>query len=354
MARESLRVRPFQPGDAAGVRRVLEATYGEAATPAPAYDWWSFGCPVAVNGGMVAEVDDQIVGVQPMELFPYRDGAVAVTGAMLTGVAVHPDFRRRGVFSALVTACEAEAWRREAAFVTTMPNERSRPGFLKFGYTDLGRRALLVRPVDGMALGGKWMPGLGHLAGAVGSAIQTLVKTIPRTNETSVRKTTTVPAAISTLIARHVRLFPGLLLQRSADWLRWRFLQAPTRQYQLLEAHDHAGQLIGFAAATLDDREKARRYYLMDLFVAEEKYVADLLHALVGLAQNQKAEAVATVVSSPRFAVVLQRAGFWMVPDWLPLKRFYSVARFNPQHSLSPAWRTLAGWYQTLADWDNL
>jgi predicted N-acetyltransferase YhbS len=354
MATENFSIRPFRPGDAAGVREVLAASYGAEATPAPTYDWWSFGCPSAASGFMVAEADGRIAGVQPMEIFACNAGGKNLKGALLTGVAVHPDFRRRGIFSALVKACEAEAWRQGAAFVTTMPNEKSRPGFLKSGYTDLGRRQLLARPVRAAALGGKFIPVLGYLAGAVGGAVQAVVKTIPAASDISIRKVTAIPAEIETLVARHEQLFPGLRLQRGADWLRWRFLESPLRKYHLLEARDASGKLAGFAAVTLDDREKFRACYLMDLFVGEKKYAADFLRALVELARRESAGAVAAVVSSPALAEALGCAGFWAVPDWLPLKRFYSVAKFNPQQPVPAEWQTLAGWYQTLADWDNL
>lgn len=354
MATKPFIVRPFRAGDIAGVRAVLAASYGAEATPAPTYDWWSFGCPAAASGFMVAEAAGRIAGVQPMEIFPFAAGGKNLTGALLTGVAVHPDFRRRGIFSALVKACEQETWRQNAAFVTTMPNEKSRPGFLRAGYIDLGRRQLLVRPLRPATLGGKVIPVLGHLAGAAGGVVQTVLKKIPAMDGLTVRSVNVLAPEIETLAARHEKLFPGLRMQRSADWLRWRFLEAPLRKYHLLELRTAAGELVGFAAATMDDREQFKAWYLMDLFVGEKEFAAPLVRALCALAPAENAEAVAAVVSSPALVATLGRAGFWPVPDWLPLKRFYSVARFNPNQPAPAEWQTLAGWYQTLADWDNL
>jgi len=354
MGTEAFIVRPFLAGDAAGVRAVLAASYGAEATPSPTYDWWSFGCTIAISGFMVAEMAGRIAGVQPMEIFPYADGGNNLTGALLTGVAVHPDCRRRGMFSALVQACEQEAWRQNAAFITTMPNEKSRPGFLKAGYTDLGRRQLLVRPLQPAALGGKLFPVLGHLAGVAGGVAQAVIKKIPVTNGVAVRKVSDFAPEIEMLAARHEQLFPGLRMRRSAEWLRWRFLESPLRKYHLIEARDGKGALVGFAAATMDDLKKFKVCYLMDLFVGEKCHAATLLVALCELARNEKAEAVAAVVSSPALMETLSQAGFWLVPNWLPLKKFYSVARFNPNRPAPARWQKLAGWDQTLADWDNL
>lgn len=347
-------VRPLRAADAAGVRGVLEASYGTKATPAPTYDWWSFGCPVATHGFMVAEADGRMAGVQPMEIFPFADGGKVLKGALLTGAAVHPDFRRRGIFSALVQACEKEAWRQDAAFVTTMPNEKSRPGFLKAGYTDLGQRHLLVRPLKPVTLGGRLFPLLGHLAGMAGGMFQAVAKRVPAVSGLTVRKVNVIAAEIETLAARHEELFPGLRIRRDAEWLRWRFLESPLRKYHLLEARDAGGQFVGFAAATLDDRESFNVCYLMDLLVSEKKFAAPMMVALCELARTENAGAMATVVSSPALVKTFSHSGFWPVPNWLPVKRFHSVARFNPIQSAPANWQTLAGWYQTLADWDNL
>ncbi len=333
-------VRPFQDGDSAGVRAVLESSYGERATPRDRYEWWSFGHSGAKSGFMVAETRDRIVGVQPMGTAAWAEGGRELKGALLTGVAVHPEFRRRGVFSALVAACEQEAWRQGAAFVTTMPNEKSRPGFLKLDYLDLGRRQLLVRPL-------RSLPVLGHLFGAA-------AKSIRSDGRFSFREVNTLSPGLPLLAKKHAELFPGLCVCRSVEWLEWRFLQAPLRRYEFLEAWDEAGRLAGFAVTLMERRHGFDVCYLMDLLVSEQRVLNSLLGALCHQAKSQCADGLAAVVSSKPLATALRGTGFWGVPSWFPVKQFYSVAKFNPRLETPAAWRTLAGWQQTLADWDNL
>jgi GNAT superfamily N-acetyltransferase len=286
---------------------------------------------------MVAEAGGRIVGAQPMGIFPFSDGGRELKGGLLAGLAVHPDFRRRGICAALVKACEDEAWRQDAWFVTTMPNEKSRPRFHKYSYTDLGRRRLLAR-----------------LVGARGRWVQAVAKRIPARSGFVVNEINDLPAGVETLAREHEQLFPGLRISRAPEWLRWRFLQAPLRDYRLLEARENSGRLAGMAVATLDEREGARVCYLMDLLAREQQALAPMLGALCELARKEHAEIVATVVSLPSLADALRRAGMWLAPAWLPVKRFYSVARFNPERNAPARWHALGGWHQTLADWDNL
>lgn len=347
-------VRPYRPSDAPGVRAVLEATYADRATPPRIYDWWSFGCPTASSGFMVAEIDGRLAGVQPMELFDYTDAGQPLRGAMLTGVAVHPEFRRRGVFTSLLGACEREAWKQGAAFVTSMPNERSRPGFLRAGYTDLGRRELLIRPVRPVALGAALIPIAGLLGGVALAATQALAKTPPPPGRFPVREVRQLPPETQDLVRRSETLHAGLRIRRTPDWLTWRYLAAPGRSYRLTEVIRGRDEVAGLAVTVREQRGRLVVSFLMDLLVAVEEVIESLLEAVCVQARNEGAHLVAAVVSGPRLARDLARAGFWTVPSWMPLKRFYSVAKFNPASSHPGHWHTLAGWHQTLADWDNL
>lgn len=348
------RVRPFQGDDAPGVRRVLEATYGGEAMPAEVYDWWSLGCPCASSGFMVAESNGSIVGVQPMEVFEYSDGQKSFKGGMLTGVAVHPEFRRCGIFSALVKTCEQEAWRQGAAFVSTMPNDRSRPGFLKLGYTDLGRRKLLVRLVNPGDMGARSVPFLGRLLGGAAGCIQAALKRISAEAGISLRQVNTIAPEVTELALKHATLFPGLRITRFAEWWRWRFLEAPTRRYRIYEARTSNAELAGLGVCTTGWKGRHKVSYLVDLVVRAEPVVRAIVNRLCEEAARDGSDAVGAVVSSKSLAKTLNRAGLWSVPAWAPIKRFYSVVRFNPASDVPRTWYNLDGWYQTFADWDNL
>ncbi len=351
-------IRLYAPADALGVQEVLRATYGAQAPAQATYEWWAFGCPEATNGAMVAESDGRVVGMQPMEIFAFTDAGMTVKGGVLTGVTVHPDFRRQGIFSALIKACEQEAWRQDAEFVTTMPNERSRPGFHKMGYCDLGRRRFLIRPVDARDFGRK-MAGplsvLGAATGAAFGAVQAVAKRLPRVGESRVSEVRNVDEAIEEIEPIHNSFFPGLRMRRSAAWWRWRYLESPLRRYRLFEARAD-GQLAGVAATIKDERDGVTITYLMDAAVRTVAALQSLVAAVITSAKADGAQAVAAVVSAPAMVRSLRQSGFWVVPLWAPIKLFYSVARFNPaRESQTPAaWRQIENWNQTLGDWDNL
>jgi hypothetical protein len=61
--------------------------------------------------------------------------------------ATHPDFQRRGIFSALTLHAAGELRREGCAFVFNTPNQNSLPGYLKLGWKIVARWGVYVRPI---------------------------------------------------------------------------------------------------------------------------------------------------------------------------------------------------------------
>ncbi|MEI6916409.1 MAG: hypothetical protein WCL39_14835, partial [Armatimonadota bacterium] len=153
---------------------------------------------------------------------------------------------------------------------------------------------------------------------------------------------------------QHATVFPGLRMVRSVEWWRWRFLESPTRLYHILEARTCERVLAGVGVYTIASRGRHKISYLVDLVVSSEQALQAIVHRLCENAAKEECHAVGVVVSSIPLAKALVRAGLWSVPAWMPIKKFYSVVRFNPACDVPQAWHSLRGWYQTLADWDTI
>ena len=316
--------RGYRESDWEGVRALLEVCYGVDEEYAAAYRWWNTRCPVAESGFQVAEQEGRVVGVQPMLVGKWLRPGGEVLGGVLSGVVVHPDCRRRGVFSALVTACEQAAWEMEAGFVVTLPNEKSAPAFRKFGWRDLGDRTLLLRWAGGAVTRGK------------------------------ATEVEAIPPDVDELAARSLAVHSGLWLRRTGAWWRWRF--APSfRRYALAELRDRSGALIGLVSGTVRPSKGVPMGYLVDLVVANDDAVAPLVRTIGRALRGRGALGLAAVVSSLRLTSILQGAGFVRVPSWAPVKRFHTVAIFREGlgvGEMPPP--SVSGWDLTLGDWDNI
>jgi GNAT superfamily N-acetyltransferase len=350
-------IRPYRAKDAADVRSVLTAAYGAAATPVPIFDWWHFGCPEAASGFQVAEINGRVVGVQPMEFFSYERSGCQFIGAMLTGVVVHPEFRGRGLFSRLIEACEKEAWHCGADFVTTMPNDRSRPGFLKLGYREPGRRQLLILPLNVSKLARRavgWAPLAALLWAGLTPALCGTRRWL-RTRATEMEILDHAPEDLDQVSAADGQLFPGLRLARTRAWWDWRYAASP-RPYQMLRLCKARGGTAGLVTTTLEQRRGLDVGYIVDWLACDASRVPILLAGALRQLQSAGAAVAACVVSSGAQVRVLRAAGFWRPPHWVPLKRFFTVFKPAPGMNtvLFQQLSLIDSWHQTLGDWDNL
>ena len=107
-------------------RDVLDRVFGDTIA-APSFERYLARVGGAIAGGASLRIQDRV--------------------AQLSGAATRPEFRRRGVQSALLRHRLAEAARRgcDLAVVTTQPGSKSQENAQKFGFALLYARAVLVR-----------------------------------------------------------------------------------------------------------------------------------------------------------------------------------------------------------------
>jgi GNAT superfamily N-acetyltransferase len=351
-------IRPYNYSDRAGVKGILDASYGTNVIDVLELEKWASGYTDDLSGYLVAEAGNKIIGVQPMMFIPYTDGKAHYLGALLTGVVVHPEFRRRGVFSALVTACEQVAWNRNARFVTTMPNERSRPGFVKLGYANLGERLLLVRAFNPLLA---LVRTLKSRKTKEKLAKPTKVMQYYTGDESQSTKSYNCYVAdqidtnIEIIESQYASLVPGMRIWRNQQWWKWRYSLKVNDKYNILEVRKCSGELAGVAVLRWEVRYKLNVGYLMDLSATDQVSLGYILKAASDYCKK-RASILCSVTSSSLLAKQFEQNGFWTIPFWMSPKRFYSFIKFNPSfiNQTPPEWYTLRGWYQMLGDWDNL
>lgn len=102
--------------------------------------------PFGASPILVAEADGRIVGVRVFMRWNWSMGPERVTAVRAVDTATHPDWRARGIFSRLTLALVERMRTEHIEFVFNTPNELSRPGYLKMGWSSVGRVSLWVRP----------------------------------------------------------------------------------------------------------------------------------------------------------------------------------------------------------------
>src|SRR4051812_3882024 len=177
---------------------------------------------------------------------------IGETGDVMT----HPEWRRRGLFSALDREAMGETKKRGWPIVFGLPNRRSAHIFTgELGWTAVGTirpwtflfradaAARAARRSEGRVRG--WMAA--HAARRCGRLRRA---SADGSRPLRVEELTRIPPEVGA-ISRNVARDFALMVERDAAWLTWRFLQSPSGQHRVLGLYDDNRALQGYSVVQL-------------------------------------------------------------------------------------------------------
>jgi GNAT superfamily N-acetyltransferase len=129
---EEYTVRWFDPSDREPFLSLYEQTFGGGSE---AWFRWKYVDNPRVSHVpiLVATADGEFAGARAQVPFLMRAGDDTALAMRFGDTMVHPDHRRRGVFSRLTERALDHYAEMPVQFCYNVPNDRSRPGFLKAG-----------------------------------------------------------------------------------------------------------------------------------------------------------------------------------------------------------------------------
>ena len=217
---EAVQVRMYRDEDLPAVLELLRAALGESPlllrTP-ELFRWKHIDNPFGRSVMLVAEVDEAIVGLRAFMRWQLDYGGDTVLCGRAVDTATHPAYLRRGIFRRLTTEALDVARDLGLQLIFNTPNERSRPGYLKMGWSDVGPIRVLVRPHPTRLVRGRHesSSGLDELAPMA----------------TPIESDWQSPAQMTSGHSADESSRTGLCTPRSNEYLRWRFAKHPTARY---------------------------------------------------------------------------------------------------------------------------
>ncbi len=141
-------IRPASPADHPALVDLLRTTMGWPEGPEGhrLWQWKHVDSPFGPSVMWMAEEGGRPIGVRPFMRWEFERGSSVVRAARAVDTATHPDHQGKGVFSALTRAALDELRGDGVQFVFNTPNSQSLPGYLKLGWTKVGRLPVAVRP----------------------------------------------------------------------------------------------------------------------------------------------------------------------------------------------------------------
>jgi len=291
----------------------------------------------------------------PRRMLAAGDEAHAASVGETGDVMTHPEWRKRGLFSALDRACMERTRALGWPLVFGLPNHKSAHIFVELGWRvagTLGAWSAVLRSGAAAPL----LASEGRLARlrAPLDALRT-ARARRRLRRAAagrfrVRELSEFPPEVQELSRRVERDF-ALMARRDRLWLTWRYLEAPSGLHRVLGVYDETGDFRGYAVIQLP-RPGETLGWLVDLLVRGDEARAALLEgALAALAERGAALVRAHAVDGSWWAGILAQAGFRRAPL---AQRFDVIVWVNdPGHPLGRAAADARGWYLTDGDRDD-
>jgi GNAT superfamily N-acetyltransferase len=143
-----IEVRAAVPTDRKAVLALLAASLGWSCDERfeAFFDWKHAQNPFGRSPAWVAIDGGEVVGFRTFMRWEHQTPAGEVLSAVrAVDTATHPSHQGRGIFRRLTLRALDDLRAQGVAFVFNTPNDKSRPGYLKMGWTALGRLDACVR-----------------------------------------------------------------------------------------------------------------------------------------------------------------------------------------------------------------
>lgn len=328
-------VRDYETADESQVLGLLNLTLGTGRAFERStlfFRWKHIENPFGRSLMLLAE-NQHVVGLRAFLRWQFRGGDGLIHAVRAVDTATHPDHQRKGIFSQLTSACLERARSQGVGLVFNTPNRYSLPGYLKLGWTYVGRATVLVRPLRP----GRLIRSLISGRGAASPEAEQGWDARPSLLDTPLADDI-VAAGLLTRDDAHVS--DGIRTARTPAFLRWRYALVPSLHYGTHWIEDRGVRAAAIFRFTRRRslREVTLCELLMDTAAHGRRVIKEVLSA------SGADYAVAHCAAGTPHRRVLLSLGF--VP--VPRGPYFTVRPLTSDLPMDP--KTFARWRLALGD----
>jgi GNAT superfamily N-acetyltransferase len=254
---DGLEIRRADDHDVPAILELAQRSLGWNGDVADAafFQWKHFENPLGRSPMWVASIDDRIVGFRTFLRWEFaRTNDTVLRAVRAVDTATDPEFQGRGIFSRLTMHGISELKEEGVGIIFNTPNSKSLPGYLKMGWTIIGRPGVSVMPTG--------LHSMYALLGARTAANRNPIEMRVGEEPDAVFSDTDAVGRLFRRLPRH----HGLATVRTADYLRWRYGFARLR-YRVVLAGSSPED--GLAVFHLRRRGRAVEATVCDVLVSD-------------------------------------------------------------------------------------
>ncbi len=238
-----------------------------------------------------------------------------VLGTLSLDLMVHPDYWRRGIFAALGRYGAEKVKQEKGLFLTAFPIRlETILGLKKIGWKEVAKLPVLVYPIRFKGILNRYVhfPPLGLLIGGIARFFYFLLYGLEMRKETGgieIDQVRSLDESFDHLWQKASYLHP-LMGIRDRDYLNWRYLQHPTRNYVIYRAKEN-GEMRGYIILRKVDLLKFNSAVIVDLLALDEAILSALVERGIQHSHQEGADLLGVMLPEGHFYYkLLRRKGF--------------------------------------------
>jgi GNAT superfamily N-acetyltransferase len=334
-------VRAATPLDTPRILALVSRSLGEGNIPRDESFWrWKHDeSPFGPSACLVAEDGEDIIGLRVFMRWRWQAAGRMLRAVRAVDTATDARWRGRGIFSRLTMELVGQMQREGVTLVYNTPNRYSLPGYLKMGWTGLGRTSVWIRPLRPMKL--VRLAARVRAPSAAATAARADAVLPDNSSVLGLLKERQLPAFLSAATALESRLSTPL----SGDYVAWRYARIPGFRYEAKWdfGTDHKALLL-YRRKTHDQFTELR---IAELVIGEgaasRRRAGHLIHDVL---RSSDCDVASARARGPGARTVLAAAGFVAVPRLGPT---FTVRPLNdPAHGIDPL--RLRNWAPSIGD----
>jgi GNAT superfamily N-acetyltransferase len=238
-----------------------------------------------------------------------------VRGTLSIDLMVHSDYRRKGIFQAMGRYAIQRVKNDNDSFMMSYPiRQETIQGFKKIGWEEVEGLPVLAFPIRFSGIVNRYLhfSPLSLLAGGVARFFYSLLNGLNRgkgTEGVEIEKVGLLDDQFDSFFQKALSLCPMMGI-RNRNYLTWRYLQHPTRNYSIFRAKN-GGEMQGYIVLRKAELLNFNSAVIVDLLALDEVTLTALVENGIKHSQQEGADLLGFMVPKTHlYYSILRRMGF--------------------------------------------
>lgn len=268
-----------------------------------------------------------------------------IFSSLACNVQVHPDYQKQGIFSKLLSSMPSLAKQQNISSFFAIPNRNSFSSFIKTGSLEIIQLPLLIRPIK--------------FSKYFSSSFSKILKIFeifwkPTHSSINIEKFDGNFQNFEILLKKLSKRV-SIVQNRNEEFLRWRYLDHPTRNYQICILRQN-NELVGYIIFKIHIINNKKIGVILDFIVdadVDEKYLKRLIKkALNYFWTNDASVAISTCRPGLLEYKLLSHEGFFNVPSFLKPEPLHFIVQLFDSEKKLHSLNKFENWFFTFGDYD--